>query len=126
VNTQGHDSPRWISDSDQQIVVISSGPGGYGSVDLYSLTVSGDTLAARTNMGSVVDTLYTEPAPGFMNNSGMMAGTIYYGSGRSGGFGGMDIRYSESAQALEPLSWAGVKASFALPATIGEAKAECR
>ena len=126
VNTQGHDSPRWISDSDQHIVALSSGPGGYGAADLYSLTVSGDTLTARTNLGSVINTSSTELGPGFLNNSGMIAGTIYYGSGRPGGSGGMDIWCSESTQALEPLSWAGIKASFTLPATPCEAKAECR
>jgi len=112
VNTPGSDCPRWISDSDQELVIVSTGPGGYGSADLYTVTASGDTLAGRTNMGPVINSAYMELGPGFLNNGGMVGGTIYFGSARPGGSGGRDIWCSEDTGALEPLTWAGIKTIF--------------
>jgi len=113
VNTTGSDCPRWISDSDMDFVIVSTGPGGYGYADLYSASTSGDSLGSRTNLGPVINTVHAELGPGFLENGGVIGGTMFFGSGRPGGFGQWDIWYSLEAGALEPITWGGVKKAFA-------------
>jgi hypothetical protein len=112
VNTTGSDCPRWISDSDQELVIVSTGPGGYGFADLYHASVSGDSLGSRTNFGPIINTVYAELGPGFLGNGGIIGGTMFFGSGRAGGYGQWDIWYSVDAGVLEPVTWGGVKTLF--------------
>lgn len=112
VNTTGSDCPRWISDSDQDLVIVSTGPGGYGYADLYTVTTVGDTLGCRTNLGPVINTPYAELGPGFLGNGGAVGGTIYFGSGRPGGSGQWDIWCSADSGALESSTWANIKSCY--------------
>jgi Tol biopolymer transport system component len=112
VNTTGSDCPRWISDSDEDVVIVSTGPGGYGYADLYFTSTSGDSLGPRTNFGSVINTPYAELGSGFLDNSGVIGGTMFFGSGRPGGSGQWDIWYSLDTGSLESLTWGGVKKAF--------------
>ena len=112
VNSTGSDCPRWISDSDEDLVIVSTGPGGFGFADLYFTSVSGDTLGQRTNFGSVINTVYAELGPGFLDNGGSIGGTIFFGSGRQGGFGQWDIWCCHNTGVLEPFTWGGVKNAF--------------
>lgn len=111
VNTSGSDCPRWISDSDQDLVIVSTGPGGYGFADLYTVETAGDTLGSRTNLGPMINTVYVELGPGFHGNGGIVGGTIYFGSGRPGGSGQLDIWCSTDTGALEAVTWAHIKSS---------------
>ena len=113
VNTTGTDCPRWISDSDEDLVIVSTGPGGYGFADLYHANTSGDSLGFRTNFGPVINTAYAELGASFLDNGGVIGGTMFFGSGRSGGFGLWDIWYSLDEGALDVLSWGGVKSALA-------------
>ena len=112
VNTTGSDCSRWISDSDVDIVLVSTGPGGYGYADLYFASTSGDSLGPKTNFGPVINTVYAELGPGFLENGGVIGGTMFFGSGRPGGFGQWDIWCSFNTGALEPMTWGGVKRAF--------------
>lgn len=112
VNTTGSECLRWISDSDTEVVFVSTGPGGYGFADLYFASTSGDSLGPKTNFGPVINTFYAELGPGFLGNEGVIGGTMFFGSGRPGGFGQWDIWYSLDTGALESITWGGVKGTF--------------
>jgi len=65
------------------------------------------------NMCPVINTSFAELGPGFLDNGGVIGGTIFFGSVRPGGYGGWDIWYSLDAGALELLTWGGVKNAVA-------------
>jgi hypothetical protein len=111
VNTIGTDCPRWISDDDQTLVVCSTWPGGgYGNSDIYSTTVVGDSLGPLVNMGPELNSTWAEWGVGFGDNYGEIGGTIYFGSGRPGGYGNWDIWCSTSDPgALQQSTWCGIK-----------------
>lgn len=113
VNSTGTDCPRWISDDDQTLLICSTGPGGYGGADMYSTGVEGDSLGAVVSLGPVLNSPVNEWGAGFLDNMGMLGGTILFGSGRSGGFGGLDIWSSTEEGALDPATWGSTKAEFA-------------
>lgn len=113
VNGTGTDCPRWISDDDQTLIICSTSPGGYGGSDLYQAQVEGDTLGCRSNLGPVLNSSADEWGAGFQNNQGYVGGTIFFGSARPGGLGGLDIWYSnETPELLTAISWGRVKTCF--------------
>lgn len=96
VNSYGIDSPRWISDDGNTLIFDSSRyQGGLGSVDLWSTIKSGGEWLAPVNLGAPINSRSMEQGPGFLGNNGLLAGRIFFGSSRAGGYGGLDIWYSD-------------------------------
>lgn len=109
VNATGTDCPRWISADDQTLLICSTSPGGCGGADMYSAGVEGDSLGVRTSLGPVLNSAQAEWGAGFLGNWGQIDGTIFFGSGRPGGFGGLDLWSSDSGTGLRSCSWGGLK-----------------
>jgi len=95
VNTAWIDSPRWLSDDGTTLIIDSNRPGRLGGVDLWSVAKSGSDWLAPVNLGSPINSRFDEQGPGFIGNEGVIGGRIYFGSGRSGGYGGWDLWYSD-------------------------------
>jgi len=112
INSSSTDCPRWISDDGNTIVISSTASGGFGNADLYYSTKAGGTFGVPTNFGSVINTSAAEWGPGFTDNSGAVGGTIYFGSGRSGGYGGWDIWKCSGGNAVESVSLGTLKAVY--------------
>jgi hypothetical protein len=114
VNGTGTDCPRWISSDGESLLLCSTGPGGYGGADMYSVCVEGDSLGIPENLGPELNSPAAEWGACFQDNAGEIGGTILFGSGRAGGFGGMDIWSSTQVEEIGVLSWAEVKSRFLL------------
>jgi hypothetical protein len=112
VNTTGSECLRWISDDDQEFVISSTGPGGYGSADIYFTRMAGDSLGQKINFGPVINTGDTEMGSSFLENSGGIGGIMFFGSSRPGGQGNRDIWYSSDGSSLECRTWAEIKSAF--------------
>jgi hypothetical protein len=98
VNSGQTDCPRWISDDDSTMILCSTSLAGYGDADIYSTTKEGDGWTTVHNMGSPINSSSAEWGVGFTDNDGSIGGTMYFGSGRSGGHGGWDIWSSTQTQ----------------------------
>jgi Tol biopolymer transport system component len=90
-NSNSTDCPRWISETGDTLIVCSTRSGGLGNADLYYTIMEGSEWSPLTNFGAPVNSSAMELGPGFINNEGQLAGTILFGSNRSGGYGGRDI-----------------------------------
>ena len=112
VNTYATDCPRWLSDDDDTLVVASTRHDGLGDADLWFLLRRGDGWSTPVNFGTPINSLRAEWGPGFLDNGGELAGTIFFGSGRTGGQGRWDIWYSAFGNP-------GVLASMSVPAVPG-------
>jgi Tol biopolymer transport system component len=95
VNTIAIDSPRWISDDGNTLIIDSNRPGRIGGVDLWSVARIGVDWLAPVNLGAPVNSRWDEQGPGFFGNDGAIGGMIYFGSSRPGGYGGQDIWCSD-------------------------------
>ncbi len=95
VNSYGIDSPRWISDDGNTLIIDSTRPGGFGGADLWYIVKSGAEWLAPVSLGSPVNSHAAEWGPGFLGNDGAISGRIFFGSSRPGGYGGLDIWYSD-------------------------------
>ena len=94
-NSWNIDSPRWLSDDGTTLIIDSDRPGRIGGIDLWYALKSGDDWLPPVNMGAPVNSRQTEQGPGFVGNNGNLAGRIFFGSDRPGGYGGLDIWYSD-------------------------------
>ncbi len=65
------------------------------TLDVYVATLSGNTASPATNLGTAVNSIYSDGEPGLSPDGN----TIYFASNRPGGLGGNDIYYS---------TWTGV------------------
>jgi hypothetical protein len=79
--------------------MASTRPDGYGDADLWFTEKTGNEWAAPVNLGVPVNSVAAEWGAWFTENDGAMGGTIYFGSGRSGGFGQWDIWRAQAAPA---------------------------
>ena len=95
VNTQYNDSPRWLSDDGATLIIDSNRRDGIGGFDLWSTTKSGGNWLAPVNLVPPINSSGHEQGPGFLGNDGAIGGRIYFGSSRAGGYGGLDIWYSD-------------------------------
>jgi hypothetical protein len=95
VNTYAIDSPRWLSDDGTTLIIDSDRPGRLGGVDLWSVVKSGTEWLTPVNLGPPINSRFHEQGPGFIGNEGAIGGRIHFGSGRSGGYGGWDLWYSD-------------------------------
>ena len=96
VNSPVIDSPRWISDDGNTLIIDSQRQEGrIGAVDLWFIVKSGADWLAPVNFGTPINSRWDEQGPGFLGNDGAIGGRIFFGSGRAGGLGGWDIWYSD-------------------------------
>jgi hypothetical protein len=95
VNTPWIDSPRWLSDDGTTLIIDSTRAGRIGGADLWSVVKSGAEWLAPVNFGPPINSRFDEQGPGFIGNEGTIGGRMYFGSGRSGGYGGWDLWYSD-------------------------------
>jgi hypothetical protein len=102
VNSGQSDCPRWLSDDDSTMILCSTSLAGYGGADIYYTTREADGWATVRNMGSTINSSDYELGVGFTGNSGTIGGAMYFGSGRSGGYGGWDIWCSTETQLEAP------------------------
>ncbi len=98
VNSSQTDCPRWISDDDKTLILCSRRLGGYGDADIWYTVKDADVWSSLVNLGSTINSSAAEWGVGFLGNQGTIGGTMYFGSGRSGGHGGWDIWYSSEIQ----------------------------
>ncbi|MFO7627764.1 MAG: hypothetical protein R6V62_10925 [Candidatus Fermentibacteraceae bacterium] len=128
VNSTGTDCPRWISSDGESILLCSTGPGGYGGADMYSVCIEGDSLGNPENLGPELNSPAAEWGAWFQDNAGGIGGTIFFGSGRAGGFGGLDIWFSTQTEEFGILSWGEVKSLFLFrgPENRNEKPVTCR
>ena len=81
-----------ISRDGKYLFFASNMPGGYGGSDIWCCEwVNGD-WSTPVNLGSAVNTSYTENYPFFSNS-----GKLYFSSDRTGGFGKLDVYYTSSS-----------------------------
>lgn len=95
VNSAATDCPRWLSDDGMTMLVCSTRGEGNGDADMWVSQKAGNTWGPLTNMGTVLNSSAAEWGASFLHNDGNLGGTIFFGSGRSGGHGGLDIWYAE-------------------------------
>lgn len=114
VNSAAAECPRWLSADGNTLLFISWRDGGQGECDLWTTTKSGGTWGAPVNLGPNINTAANEWGASFRCNNGGVGGVIYFGSGRSGGLGGMDLwQASDDAYyGVTPASLGRVKTSF--------------
>jgi hypothetical protein len=107
VNTYAIDSPRWLSDDGATLIIDSNRTGRIGGVDLWSVVKSGAEWLAPVNLGPPINSRSDEQGPGFIGNEGAIGGRIHFGSGRSGGYGGWDLWYSDYGTPVATAAAAG-------------------
>ena len=112
VNSYATDCPRWLSDDDGTLVVASTRHDGLGDADLWFLLRRGDGWSTPVNFGAPINSFRAEWGPGFLDNGGELGGTMFFGSGRTGGQGRWDIWYSAFGNP-------GVLASMPVPVVPG-------
>jgi len=114
VNSSGNELPRWISDDGRTLLFSSDRAGGQGGVDIWYTVYEGDAWQAPVNLGPAVNSAATELGASFKCNGGAMGGFIFFGSGREGGRGGLDLWQAEDSEyhAVVPASLGRVKALF--------------
>jgi outer membrane protein OmpA-like peptidoglycan-associated protein len=92
LNTNRNEGAQCISPDGKTIIFTACNrPNGHGSCDLYTAKYEGGVWSNPRNMGSIVNTDTWESQPSISSDGK----TIYFTSGRKGGYGGMDIWYTE-------------------------------
>jgi hypothetical protein len=114
VNTYSNEQPCWVSADGRILVFTSDRAGGYGGMDLYYTTRSGNDWTAPENLGSVLNSSGNDYSASFHCNRNVIGGIIYIGSSRAGGQGGFDLWTSEEDEfhVVDATSLGGAKAAF--------------
>jgi hypothetical protein len=107
-NSWRFDSPRWLSDDGTTLIIESSRSGGQGDADLWYAMKSGNDWSPPVNFGAPINSRQAEWGPGFLDNDGAVGGRMCFGSGRPGGYGGLDVWCSEFGNPVAKNSWFGV------------------
>lgn len=90
INTENHDACVAISPDGQQLFIYKPGPKGTG--DLYVSQRQPDgSWGNPTDLGKHINTRYREPSVSITADGN----TLYFSSDRPGGYGGLDIYYSQ-------------------------------
>jgi len=95
VNSPATDCPRWVADDGATMLLCSTRGDGHGDADMWISQKQGDAWGPVVNMGTVLNSSAAEWGASFLDNDGEVGGTIFFGSGRTGGYGGWDIWYAE-------------------------------
>ncbi len=92
-----------ISTDGKTLYFVSDMPGGLGGTDIYRISFISGAWGSPENLGATVNSESNEMFP-FVGDDNM----LYFSSNRAGGFGGLDVYYSEisakklsSAQIME-------------------------
>jgi outer membrane protein OmpA-like peptidoglycan-associated protein len=88
-----------LNQDDTKLFFSSDMPGGYGGMDLYVATRSGNTYTNPINLGPAINTEGDEVFP-FVDNNG----TLYFSSNGLPSMGGLDIFSADG----EGANWSGV------------------
>jgi Tol biopolymer transport system component len=91
VNTAEIDCPRWLSDDGSTMLICSTRAGGIGNADMWITENDGVQWSAPVNLGTPLNSAADELGGWFAGDAGTPGGTIFFGSGRSGGSGGWDL-----------------------------------
>jgi len=75
-----------ISKDGMTMIFASNMPGGYGKMDLYSISKTGNSWGLPVNLGPEVNSVSNDWFPTFHEND-----YIFYSSDSQGGLGGLDI-----------------------------------
>jgi hypothetical protein len=88
--------------------------GGYGLHDLWYTKKTGGVWGTPVNLGANVNSATEDWGASFDCNHGALGGVIYFGSGRAGGAGGMDLWRSTDSESvdLEGKSLGKIKAAY--------------
>lgn len=82
-----------LSKDGKQLYFASDRPGGYGNTDIYVVDILGKNKFSKPrNLGAFVNTTAKEEFPFIDENN-----TLFFASNRDGGYGGLDIYYTFSA-----------------------------
>jgi hypothetical protein len=73
------------------MLICSTRIGGSGNADMWITENDGVQWSAPVNLGTPLNSAAAEWGGWFAGGNGTVGGTIYFGSGRSGGRGGWDI-----------------------------------
>jgi len=81
---------------------------------MWYAVYEGGAWQAPVNLGPAVNSAATELGASFKCHAGAMGGFIFFGSGREGGHGGLDLWRAEDSEyhAVAPTSIGRVKALF--------------
>ena len=100
VNSSAEDYDPSISADGLTLFIQSNRPGGYGSRDLWVTTraTKADAWGTPVNLGPTVNTAYEECCPD-ISADGL---SLFFWSGRPGGFGGRDLWVTARATTSDP------------------------
>ncbi|UCE27198.1 MAG: PD40 domain-containing protein [Candidatus Coatesbacteria bacterium] len=93
VNTAGIESAPFLADEDTTLYFVSSGSGGYGSMDIWTCPLTDGVPGTKTNIGPEINTAAHECCPAITTDGQ----TLYICSDRAGSLGQMDIWVSEKS-----------------------------
>ncbi|GAB4260236.1 MAG: hypothetical protein Kow0027_27700 [Saprospiraceae bacterium] len=79
-----------VSPDDDLMIIASDLPGGYGGMDLYAVVKEDGKWSKLVNLGGTVNTIGNEVFPYLAAD-----GTLYFSSDGHGGFGNLDIFYTQ-------------------------------
>lgn len=103
VNTSAWESQPSMAADGKTIYFVSSRPGGFGGMDIWKTTMSGEgAFSAPENLGATINTPGDDAAP-FIHSDGR---TLYFASNGRVGMGGYDLYY---ATLQEDGSWSEPK-----------------
>jgi Tol biopolymer transport system component len=91
LNSAYFDGHVTITGDGSTLYFISRRPGGYGYTDIWVSSWTGSSWDDPTNLGATINTSAWEVSP-FISHDGR---TLYFCSGRAGGYGHQDIYRSE-------------------------------
>ncbi len=91
----------FLNSDNTKLYFASDMPGGYGSFDIYSVDIIGDSFGEPVNLGETINTPHREQFP-FVDEQG----TLYFSSDDHQGMGGLDIFMSQfrSEEYIKPLN----------------------
>jgi len=93
VNTAGIESAPFLTEEDTTLYFVSSGPGGYGSMDIWTCPLTDGVPGTKTNIGPEINTGAHECCPAITTDGQ----TLYICSDRVGSLGQMDVWVSEKS-----------------------------
>lgn len=90
-----------LDEENNRLYFSSDMPGGFGSFDIYYVTINGDSFSEPINLGSAINTKHREQFPYFSQEK-----ALYFSSDGHQGLGGLDVFMAEpnSSEWFTPLN----------------------
>jgi hypothetical protein len=117
INSELNDFSPAISKDGLSLYFTSARTGGFGSDDIYvsQRASTDDPWGPPVNLGPTINTSFSERDPAFSRDGHLM----FFATGRTGGFGGLDIWVSRRVHTNDDFAWqtpenlgAGVNSTF--------------